>query len=43
MTYFRHKEYAEFFSKFIVDGVDWVNNMYDNEKKILIEGKRNIT
>lgn len=34
----RHKEYAEFFSKFIVDGVDWVNSMYDNEKKILIEG-----
>jgi len=34
----KYAEFAEQFAPFIVDGVDWINEMYENEKKILIEG-----
>jgi len=34
----KYAEFAEQFAPFIVDGVDWINEMYESEKKILIEG-----
>jgi len=34
----RHASYAKHFSDFIVDGVDWINEKYNDNKTILVEG-----
>jgi len=34
----RYQEYAKEFTECLVDGVDWINEQYDNKKTVLIEG-----
>jgi len=34
----RHEEYAQVFGECITDGVDWINEQYENRQRILIEG-----